>query len=188
MRTKRCCKCKSEQPESNFGFYRKQPGKLRSRCRVCEKKKSSKYYREHREGALKAAKVRREQAARVETPEIAAQRRKEARDGARRRRAAHPEKFRERDLRRVYNISFDRYNEMLMRQNGACICGFEFRDIRGARPCVDHDHTCCSGQKSCGRCVRGLLCSSCNKYLGFIEKKPGLILILTKYSEEKRVQ
>jgi len=28
---------------------------------------------------------------------------------------------------------------------------------------VDHDHNCCNGVKSCGKCVRGIICNRCNK-------------------------
>jgi Recombination endonuclease VII. len=32
--------------------------------------------------------------------------------------------------------------------------------------CVDHDHKCCSTGPSCGKCVRGFLCTHCNKGIG----------------------
>lgn len=34
---------------------------------------------------------------------------------------------------------------------------------------VDHDHSCCPGNRSCGKCVRGILCYSCNWTLGQVK-------------------
>lgn len=37
---------------------------------------------------------------------------------------------------------------------------------------VDHDHQCCPGTNSCGLCVRGLICESCNLAAGMIQDDP----------------
>jgi len=42
-------------------------------------------------------------------------------------------------------------------QDDACaLCRRRFDEAHV--PHVDHDHRCCAGERSCGKCVRGLLC------------------------------
>ena len=77
-------------------------------------------------------------------------------------------------IRRIsitYNLTFEDYLNMLVWQGGACaICKLS---VDGYRLSVDHDHACCPGKTSCGRCVRGLLCTRCNWTLGRIEVVEG---------------
>ena len=56
------------------------------------------------------------------------------------------------------------------------ICG---RD--GETLAVDHDHECCSGKYSCGRCIRGFLCNNCNNGLGRFRDDPALLESAIKY-------
>lgn len=75
-------------------------------------------------------------------------------------------------LKNMYSITPERYYRMLLSQGGVCaICKLE--PERGRRLCVDHDHACCPDKKSCGECVRGLLCVRCNWTLGRVEEVAG---------------
>ncbi|AXH67908.1 endonuclease VII [Mycobacterium phage Bromden] len=51
---------------------------------------------------------------------------------------------------------------------------------------VDHDHSCCAGNKSCGRCLRGVTCGHCNKGLGYFRDDPDALLAAVKYLKKKR--
>lgn len=64
-----------------------------------------------------------------------------------------PEGWRDKYLKKKYNISLDEYNQMVLDQNSLCwICEEEIDLV------VDHDHE--TGL------VRGLLCNLCNTSLG----------------------
>ena len=66
----------------------------------------------------------------------------------------------------LYRLRQADYDMMVQKQSGLCgICEEPFKTVGF----VDHDHSCCSGVRSCGKCVRGLLCSSCNSKLGWLE-------------------
>jgi hypothetical protein len=76
-----------------------------------------------------------------------------------------------RRVQSVYGISAQQYAALLEFQGGRCaIC----RRATGARKrlAVDHDHSCCRGPSSCGRCVRGLVCGPCNDVLAHFRDDP----------------
>lgn len=66
----------------------------------------------------------------------------------------------------TYSLPPGFYEALYEAQGGRCAwC----RRASGAtrKLAVDHDHSCCPGATSCGKCARGLLCSACNAFLGF---------------------
>jgi hypothetical protein len=71
-----------------------------------------------------------------------------------------------------FSLTEAQFQQMLDDQGHACaMCREPFGDDF---PNIDHDHACCPvpprGQaRSCGRCIRGLLCFRCNTAVGVIE-------------------
>lgn len=87
-----------------------------------------------------------------------------------------------------YRLSLEAYEAMLRAQGGCCaICRVESpSDIRTGRFHVDHDHACCPGTKSCGKCVRGLLCHACNTALGNFHDDAGRLLAAVAYLNARK--
>ena len=87
---------------------------------------------------------------------------------------------------RKYNVTNLWFLDKLIEQKGRCdICmrsRFKLKKELG----VDHNHKCCPGGGSCGRCVRGLLCNRCNIALGLLDdltvKANRLIKYINKYN------
>lgn len=85
-----------------------------------------------------------------------------------------------RRLAQVYSITPEFYAAILAEQGGVCaIC--QRATGKTKRLAVDHDHSCCNGPVSCGLCVRGALCGTCNKTLGHLRDDPKAGLRLAAY-------
>ena len=85
----------------------------------------------------------------------------------------------------LYNhrMTMEQYTALRLEQAdrcGACKEPLRFGESRAVT--VDHDPRCCQyetlrtgrtkGSISCGKCVRALLCSPCNRAVGFFERYP----------------
>ena len=62
-----------------------------------------------------------------------------------------------------------------MKKSGCFVC-HSFDMLR-----VDHDHNCCPENKSCDKCVRGILCHKCNTALGLLDDDMERIMSLASY-------
>ena len=46
---------------------------------------------------------------------------------------------------------------------------------------IDHDHACCPGIRSCGLCVRAILCGHCNTGIGQMRDDPERMISAAEY-------
>ena len=96
--------------------------------------------------------------------------------------AENPERHRWAVIHKKYKLTKQMYLDLLEQQNGVCaICK---KEPQAAWLSVDHDHSCCPDKKTCGNCVRGLLCGPCNTFLGRVDDTSvGLNAYLEKYAK-----
>lgn len=96
----------------------------------------------------------------------------------------NPERARQTYIAQKYHVDF---LGLWAEQGGLCaICGKPLLiDKKRGRDnvVVEHDHSCCPGPASCGRCVRGLAHSHCNIMLGMGDEDPELLRAGASYLE-----
>lgn len=168
---KSCClrDCPQDNPQPIENFHRNRANKdgYSSTCKQCKKrykdKRVGRYNKEYQDKYRdeNRAEINRKSRERAKTPE------------AKMKRRAH-----------AYGLSVDELQKLIDLHDGLCaICN---------KPCdsgrtlsIDHDHSCCPGMKSCGKCVRGLLCIKCNRGLGYfvdsIEQLEAAVEYLKRY-------
>jgi len=148
--TKACKTCGETKPVS--GFYRNPPHAkgYRTSCRKCTIVSRREYE------SRADVRARRAELARL------------------RPRKYDASKARVKMLWARYRLREEDYYALLDRQGGRCaICRSDDPGKRGWH--VDHDHSCCSGVESCGKCIRGILCSRCNPMIALAKDDPEIL-------------
>jgi len=88
-------------------------------------------------------------------------------------RDANKELFRNSHLKSKYGIDLVEYNQMFAKQDGRCaICGRHQSEFKHSLA-VDHCHE--TGE------VRGLLCSTCNRGIGYLQDDASVVLRAASY-------
>jgi hypothetical protein len=140
METSRVCRdCGETKPIEDFILMKmkRQPPYRMLECRLCNNRRQREHYARNAD-AGRASSARQY--------------------------AANPGKF--------HRLSTEDYWAMWTAQGGVCaICEMpetkiSWRTKEVQRLTIDHDHNCCPGNRSCGKCVRGLLCDKCNMGIG----------------------
>lgn len=75
-----------------------------------------------------------------------------------------------------HGVTTEQFEAMKAKHNGLC---WACQERPGTS--IDHDHSCCPGPRSCGKCVRGLLCHYCNTALGLAGDSPEKLIRLIHY-------
>jgi hypothetical protein len=154
---KKCSRCKEEKSFDNFWKDKTTSSGYKSYCKNCKPNRKDYHDSWRSKNREKVNAYSRKTKARPES------------------------KIREREraIERNYNISVDEYNRIVQDQNGVCaIC----ERIPTRAFSIDHDHNCCPERsRSCGKCIRGLLCQTCNQALGMFLDSPEILLNAVEY-------
>lgn len=151
-----CKKCLETKPEDEFYRHKSKPSGRAEQCKTCRAA-----YREANRDTINAKRNADIQKNRENINRWRRERHERDPEG---------ERFKEwtKYIKYMYQLTPELYQALFDYQDGLCgICLKE--DGSGRRLAVDHDRRCCSGKRSCGKCVRGLLCYSCNTKLGWFE-------------------
>lgn len=153
---KTCNRCGECRPLSDFAKNKRRKDGVQTYCRPCQLEYQRQRYAE---------------------PEVYA-RRQMNREEYKRRRVGSSRKW---YLKSTYGITEEQYAALYATHDGGCWICEEKKDYFLH---VDHNHKCCPGTKSCGKCIRGLLCFKCNTALGNVNDDVELLQRAINYIKD----
>lgn len=77
----------------------------------------------------------------------------------------------------TYRLTAVQYQMLLLVDK----CGICHDPLADGNRAIDHDHSCCPGEGSCGECIRGVLCKKCNAGIGYFDNRAELLLSAVDY-------
>lgn len=165
VETKKCSACQEIKPVEEFHFNSRQRDNRQNNCIMCQR------------GYIRSRRNKNPDAA-TDMDHASRQRR----------RIERPEEYQLARLRervKRHHWSVEAFNETLRSQENSCaVCFTKFEGaLRHIH--IDHDHGCCPGPFSCGSCIRGLLCSSCNTGLGAFKDNPLHLVAAVRYLDSR---
>lgn len=166
--TKLCPRCQTTKPITGFRKSKRQPSGRSSYCKECSRQyDNERYYPNRVKSEFKSSTQQECVSCHIIQPKAAFHR------GRRSCRICVTAK--------QYSLTRQQYDDLLLQQNNQCaICGST------AKLYIDHDHSCCTGAKSCGRCIRGMLCHQCNLGLGALKDSVEYLNIAIQYLSNDR--
>jgi hypothetical protein len=162
--TKVCSSCELAKPSNEFHRNKSTPDGISYHCKACSSARYRRHYKVNSEAILERNRRWREE---NRESDLQAKRRRyqENREEASRRGRANR-------LRMNYGMTEADYEALLSTQGGTCaIC--RTPPTGGRRLHVDHDHE--------DGAVRGLLCSNCNRGIGYLRDDVANLLAAANY-------
>lgn len=161
---KKCCKCKIDKEISNFRKDKSRKDALHPICSTCHSNIQREWYNKNKEKARLIAREsydKRQPLVRERIKKDRIQNPEKYRKIARKNYHKNPDARKPASWRRagIKDMTIEKYNQMLSLQNNCCaICKQDQTKFK-QKLSVDHCHT--TGK------IRGLLCGSCNRGLGY---------------------
>lgn len=181
MKIKICSKCKEEKDINNFK-------NKHTWCQKCKQKYNKQYRDENKEKFKiynKEWRDRNQEKIKALGSEYVKNNREKIKQRCKEWAKNNPDKVKTLWLKRAFGITLDYYNNMSEKQGNVCAICFKPETISDKRSqltralAVDHDHL--NGN------IRGLLCNSCNKGLGFFGDSEENLLKAIEYLKRAKI-
>lgn len=146
MRVKLCYTCKKIKPIDEFNKNKKAKDGLQYNCKLCRI-------------VLRSSPEKKQETAKR----------------SKRHYESHKDRYKNRNLKKLYGLTLEEYNKKLEEQDYCCSICYTILDgkIPNTIPCIDHCHKT--------KKVRSLLCGNCNKLLGYAKENINILQEAIKY-------